>query len=123
MKKLIILTVCAFSLLACTKKKFEVNHSFWYRSATADDLTAYGIQHLTLYVDGVKVATNDASKYYTAEPSCGTGNFVYVDKMFKRENKTHAYEMKDDSDSLIFSGTFQMKQKTGCEATEIVFGF
>ena len=123
MKKLIILSVCAVSLLACTKEKFSVNHSFWYKTATADDLAAYGIQELTLFVDGTEIATNDASKHYTADPGCGTGNFVYTDNMFKRENKTHSYEILDEADSLIFSGTFQMKQKTGCEATEIVFGF
>lgn len=123
MKKLIILSVCLISAFACTKEKFAVNHSFWYKSVTADDLTAYGINELTLFVDGVEIATNDAYKYYNADPGCGTGNFVYTDNMFKRENKTHSYTILDEGDSLIFSGSFQMKQKTGCEATELVFGF
>jgi hypothetical protein len=123
MKKLLILSIGIAFVLGCTKEKFSVDHSFWYKSATADDLAAYGIDSLTLYVDEVKIATNDAYKYYLADPGCGTGNFVYTDKMFKRENKTHAYRLMDQGDSLIFEGTFQMKQKTGCESTELVFGF
>jgi|GEM_PF-6469177 len=123
MKKLIILSVCLISAFACTKEKFAVNHSFWYKSATADDLAAYGIDELTLFIDGVEISTNDAYHYYNVDPGCGTGNFVYTDNMFKRENKTHSYTLLDEGDSLIFSGSFQMKQKTGCEATELVFGF
>ncbi|WP_341901317.1 hypothetical protein [Fluviicola taffensis] len=123
MKKLIFLSLCIVSVYGCTKEKFAINHSFWYRSATADDLAAYGIDELTLFVDGVEISTNDAYVHYTGEPACGTGNFVYMDNMFKRENKTHSYTILDEGDSLIFSGSFQMKQKTGCEATELVFGF
>nr|WP_294861345.1 hypothetical protein [uncultured Fluviicola sp.] len=123
MRKLLILSVCFISVLACTKEKFAINHSFWYKSATADDLTAYGINELTLFVDGTKVSTNDAYKYYNSDPGCGVGNFVYTDNMFKRENKTHTYTILDEGDSLIFTGTFQMKQKTGCEATELIFSF
>lgn len=123
MKKLIILSACMISVFACTKEKYAVNHSFWYKTATADDLTAYGITELTLYVDGNEISTNDAYKHYTSDPGCGTGNFVYTDNMFKRENKTHSYKLLDEGDSLIFEGSFQMKQKTGCESTELVFGF
>ncbi|MDF3026307.1 MAG: hypothetical protein K0S23_614 [Fluviicola sp.] len=123
MKKLIIGSICLFSLLACTKEKFSVNHSFWYNTATADDLAAYGIDELTLYVDEVEIATIDAYAHYTADPGCGVGNFVFTDMMFKRENKTHAYKILDEGDSLIFQGSFQMKQKTGCESTQLVHSF
>jgi hypothetical protein len=123
MKKLIFLSLCVVSVLGCTKEKFAIDHSFWYRTASADDLVAYGVDELTLFVDGAEISTCDSYKHYTADPGCGTGNFVYTDKMFKRENKTHSYRILDEGDSLIFEGSFQMKQKTGCEATELVFGF
>lgn len=123
MKKGIILSVCIFSVLACTKEKFSVNHSFWYNTATADDLEAYGIDELTLYVDGTEIATIDADDHYIADPGCGVGNFVYIDAMFKRENKTHSYRILNEADSLIFEGSFQMKQKTGCESTQLIHSF
>lgn len=123
MKKLIILSVCMFSVLACTKEKYSVNHSFWYNNVTADNLAAYGIDELTLVVDGTEIATIDAYAHYTVDPGCGVGNFVFTDMMFKRENKTHGYKIYDEGDSLIFQGSFQMKQKTGCESTQLVHSF
>ena len=59
MKKLIILSICAVSTLACTKEKFTGTHSFWYNTQTADDLLAYGVNELTLYVDETKIDTID----------------------------------------------------------------
>ncbi len=123
MKKLIILSICMVSALSCTKEKFTSTHSFWYNTATADDLVAYGVDELTLFVDGTEIATIDAYDHYTADPGCGVGNFVYTDKMFKRENKTHSYQILDEADSLIFEGSFQMKQKTPCESTKLVVSF
>ena len=123
MKKLIFLSLCIVSALGCTKEKFTGTHSFWYNTTTADDLVAYGITDLTLYVDGAEIATIDAYEHYTADPGCGVGNFIYTDAMFKRENKTHSYTILDEGDSLIFSGSFQMKQKTPCESTQLVVSF
>jgi len=123
MKKLLILSICMASAFACTKEKYTSTHSFWYNSETADDLMAYGVNELTLYVDGVEIATIDAYDHYTADPGCGVGNFVYTDKMFKRENKTHGYRIVDESDSLIFEGSFQMQQKKSCEATMLDVSF
>jgi hypothetical protein len=123
MKKLVFLSICALLTFACTKKKFTSTHSFWYNTQTADDLLAYGVNELTLYVDGTAIATIDAYDHYTADPGCGNGNFVYTDNMFKRENKTHSYRILDESDSLIFSGTFMMAQKTACESTKLVVSF
>lgn len=111
MKKLIILSFCVFSLLACTKKKFTGTHSFWYDTQTANDLTAFGISQVSLYVDDQFVQTIDASTHFTGDPGCGTGNFVYKESMFKRENRTHAYKIYDQTDSLIWHGTFMVSQK------------
>jgi len=123
MKKLFILSICMVSALACTKEKYTNTHSFWYNSETADDLMAYGVNELTLYVDGVEIATIDAYDHYTADPGCGVGNFVYTDKMFKRENKTHGYRIVDESDSLIFEDSFQMQQKKSCDETMLDVSF
>ena len=123
MKKLIIGSICALSLFACTKEKFTGTHSFWYNTETADDLLAYGVDELTLYVDGAEIATIDAYEHYAADPGCGVGNFVYTDQMFKRENKTHAYRIVDEADSLIFEGTFQMIQKEACSSTKLALTF
>ncbi len=123
MKKLVFLSICVVSTFACTKEKFTGTHSFWYNTQTADDLLAYGVSELTLYVDETEIATIDAYDHYTADPGCGTGNFVYTDKMFKKENKTHSYRIVDESDSLIFSGTFMMSQKVLCESTKLVVSF
>lgn len=123
MKKLVFLSIFVVSALGCTKEKFTGTHSFWYNSQTADDLLAYGVNELTLFVDDVEIATIDAYDHYTADPGCGNGNFVYTDKMFKKENKTHSYRILDESDSLVFSGTFMMSQKTPCESTKLVVVF
>ncbi|WP_343604869.1 hypothetical protein [Fluviicola sp.] len=111
MKKLIILSFCVFSLLACTKKKFTGTYSFWYNTEVANDLSAYGITSLSLYVDEQFVKTIDASKHYTGDPGCGTGNFVYEESMFKKENRTHYYKIYDQTNSLIWHGPFMMSQK------------
>lgn len=123
MKKLIILSLCMFSILACTKEKFTGTHSFWYNTVTADDLAAYGVSELTLFVDETKIATIDTSNYFSVDPGCGNGNFVYKDAMFKKENKTHAYKILDQADSIIWEGTFLMQQKVACESTQLVISF
>ncbi len=120
MKKLIILSFCMFSLLACTKKKFTGTHSFWYNTDTADDLAAYGINKVSLYVDDILVKTVNADVHSTADPGCGNGNFVYTESMFKRENRTHFYKVYDQTDSLVWSGTFQMSQKA-CSSLQLKF--
>ncbi|MNE35832.1 hypothetical protein D3C87_24000 [compost metagenome] len=120
MKKLIILSFCVFSLLACTKKKYTGTHSFWYNTETADDLAAFGISHVSLYVDDKLVKTIEADDHFTADPGCGTGNFIYTEPMFKRENRTHFYKVYDQADSLIWSGTFQMSQKE-CSSVKLNF--
>lgn len=111
MKKLLILSFCVFSLLACTKKKFTGTYSFWYNTAVADDLNAFGVSQLSLYVDEQFVKTIDAYKHFTSDPGCGSGNFVYEEPMYKKENKTHYYKIYDQTDSLIFQGTFMMSQQ------------
>lgn len=125
MKKLIFLSISIgmLSAFGCTKEKFDGTHSFWYNAETSDDLLAYGVAELTLFVDGAEIATIDAYDHYAADPGCGTGNFVYTDKMFKRENKTHSYRIVDEADSLIFEGTFQMKQKESCSSTKLDLTF
>lgn len=125
MKKgfLLPISICMLSALGCTKEKFTGTHSFWYNTETADDLLAYGVDELTLYVDEVEIGTIDAEDHYTVDPGCGKGNFVYTDQMFKRENKTHGYRIVDEADSLIFQGTFQMIQKESCSSTKLVLTF
>jgi hypothetical protein len=117
------ISICMLSALGCTKEKFTGTHSFWYNTQTADDLLAYGVDELTLYVDGVKITTIDAYDHYAADPGCGTGNFVYTDPMFKKEHKTHGYRIVDEADSLIFEGTFQMIQKESCSSTKLALTF
>ena len=93
MKKLVFLSICVVSTFACTKEKFTGTHSFWYNTETADDLLAFGVNELTLYVDETEISTIDAYDHYTADPGCGTGKFVYTDKMFKKENKQNPKEL------------------------------
>jgi hypothetical protein len=100
-----------FSLLACTKKKFTGTYSFWYNTETSNNLSAFGINQVSLYVDEQFVQTIDVSIHFTSDPGCGTGNFVYKEPMFKREYKTHSYKIYDQTDSLIWNGTFMMSQK------------
>ena len=83
----------------------------WYDEDTADDLVAYGITEISMYVDGNLLNTVDASDHFIKDPGCGSGNFVFVDPgMFKRENKTHSYKVYNQVDSLIWEGVFQMSQ-------------
>ncbi|MNJ92143.1 hypothetical protein D3C87_98020 [compost metagenome] len=123
MKKAIILSICIISAMACTKEKFTGTHSFWYNKQTAEDLLAYGITSLTLYIDDNQLETINAYDHFTVDPGCGNGNFVYTNSMFKRENETHVYKIKDQTDSLIWQGTFMMSQKTPCDATTLVLSF
>lgn len=123
MKKAIILSICIISAMACTKEKFTGTHSFWYNKDTAEDLLAYGITELTLYIDDNQLETIDAYDHFTSDPGCGSGNFVFKNTMFKRENETHLYKIKDQTDSLIWEGTFLMSQKTGCESTKLELSF
>lgn len=110
MKKGFFLLMAIGVAFACTKEKFSGDYSFWYNSQTSLDLESYGITTLTMKVNGMVVGTQDAYKHYTKEPECGTGSFVYNTSMFKKQNKTLKYEVFDQSDSLIWSGTFMMQQ-------------
>jgi hypothetical protein len=111
MKKLIILSFCLISVLSCTKEKFSGTQSFWYDEDTANDLVAFGITDVSMYVDGTLLSTGDAYDHFVKDPGCGSGNFIFIDsKMFKKENKTHSYKVYDQLDSLIWEGVFQMSQ-------------
>lgn len=119
MKKLIILSFCVISAMSCTKEKFSGTQSFWYDEDTADDLIAYGITEVSMYVDGNLVSTRDAYDHFLKDPGCGSGNFVFVDKgMFKKENRTYAYKVVNQADSVIWEGVFQMSQSK-CNSLEL----
>lgn len=110
MKKGFFALLTIATVFACTKEKFSGDYSFWYDSQTATDLGSYGITSLTMKVDGMVVGTVEAHKHSAKEPECGTGNFVYSTSMFKKQNKTLKYDVFDQADSLIWTGTFMMQQ-------------
>ncbi|HRP52907.1 MAG TPA: hypothetical protein PLI97_05300 [Fluviicola sp.] len=118
MKGILFFALFVLASLGCTKEKFTGNYSFWYNEETSNDLAAFGIATLTMKVDGMVIGSQDSYKYSAKEPECGTGNFVYSTQMFKKENRTHKYEVFSESDSLIFSGTFLMTQGK-CGSTQL----
>lgn len=119
MKKVVLFTFCSLIIFACTKGKYPTKHSLWYNEQTSIDFDSYGITSVKMIIDGAQVAELETHKYFS-NPECGTGNYTYETNMFKREARTHSYEVRTMGDSIIFKGAFQMVQGK-CASTELTF--
>jgi hypothetical protein len=119
MKKIAFLVVGLIFLTACTKGKYPTKHGIWYDAQTSTDFESFGITSVKLLIDSKEVAELETHKYFS-NPDCGTGNYSYETSMFKKEARTHSYELRTLSDSIIFKGAFQMIQGK-CKNTQLSF--
>ena len=119
MKKLVVISASLFFVFACTKGKYPTKHSLWFDDQTATDFNSFGIPTVRLVIDDKQVAELEPHKSFS-NPECGTGNYTYETNMFKKEARTHSYEVRTLSDSIIFKGAFQMIQGK-CASTQLSF--
>ena len=106
MKKAIILSLLALSFTACKKEKYEGHQSFWFSALTSANLNQMAdVSTLTLYIDEEFVSTVDISDYKTSAPACKEGQFLYTDKMYKKESAKHTYKIVDQTNQVFWHGT------------------
>lgn len=106
MKKAIILSLLALSFAACKKEKYEGHQSFWFDAMTSHNLDEMAdATTLTLYIDEEFVSTVNVSDYKLSAPACKEGQFLYTDKMYKKETAKHQFKIIDDHNYVFWKGT------------------
>ncbi len=121
MKNFIILSVLIFSFTACKKEKYNGYQAFWYDYMTSHDLDELAnVSDLTLYVDDEFISTIDASVYYMKTPHCKEGQFLYTDKMYKKEDAEHNFKILDQDNNIIWKGKFKTRESE-CHLILLVF--
>ena len=106
MKNLIILSVLVISFAACKKEKYTGSVSFWFSGMKAHNLQdGADVTTLTFYVDDEFISTVDISDHLTsfsAPEECNGGQFLYTDKMYRKETAKHSYKIVDQSNNVIW---------------------
>lgn len=105
MKKLIVLSLLALSFTACKKEKYEGTQSFWFDPMTSHNLRELAdVTTLTFYVDDEFVSTVDVLAYKMSTPACKEGQFLYTDKMYKKETAVHTFKIVDQNNHAFWHG-------------------
>ncbi len=100
---------------------FEGSTVLWYGKTVSDSTQASGITSFSYTIDS-KVAGSSASNvYYTVKPTCGeNGSITYTKDLGKDKSKTVAYEVKDNTGLVLWSGNVDLKANT-CVETELTW--
>ncbi|WP_430402263.1 hypothetical protein [Fluviicola sp.] len=107
MKNAIILSLLALSFTACKKEKYEGYQSFWFDAMTSHNLDEMAdVSTLTLYIDEEFVSTVDVNDYKLSVPACKEGQFLYTDKMYKKETAKHQFKIVDQTNQVFWHGNF-----------------
>jgi thioredoxin-related protein len=121
MKKLITLFLLSLSFIACKKEKYEGSQSFWFNQTTSHDLRELAdVTTLTFYVDDEFVSTVDVSAYKMSTPACKEGQFLYVEKMHKKETATHTFKVVDQNNYVFWDGKFKT-EASKCNLAQLSF--
>lgn len=121
MKKVIILSLLTLSFTACKKEKYEGYQSFWFNALTSHNLDEMAdASTLTLYIDDEFVSTVDVSEYKLSKPACKEGQFLYTDKMYKKETAKHKFKIIDDNNYVFWKGTITT-EAGACNITQLSF--
>lgn len=106
MKKIIILSLLTLSFTACKKEKYEGHQSFWFDGMTSGNLQQMAdVTTLTLYIDEEFVSTVDVDDYKLSAPACKEGQFLFTDKMYKKETAKHKFKVVDQTNQVFWDGT------------------
>jgi hypothetical protein len=121
MKKLIALSLLSLSFAACKKEKYEGSQSFWFSQMTSHNLMELAdVTTLTFYVDDEFVSTVDVTAYKTPTPACKEGQFLYVEKMYKKETATHTFKVMDQNNYIFWDGKFKT-EASKCNLAQLSF--
>ncbi|MNV26864.1 hypothetical protein D3C71_1179910 [compost metagenome] len=78
------------------------------------------VSTLTLYVDDEFVSTVDVSDYKLSTPACKEGQFLYTDKMYKKESAKHKYKIVDQNNTVFWHGTITI-EAGACNIVQLNF--
>lgn len=121
MKNAIILSLLALSLTACKKEKYEGHQSFWFNALTSHNLDEMAdVSTLTFYVDEEFISTVDVSDYKLSAPACKEGQFLYTDKMYKKETAKHKFKIVDQNNQVFWDGTIT-NEAGACNSVQLSF--
>lgn len=121
MKKLIALSLLSLFFTACKKEKYEGSQSFWFNQLTSHDLMELAdVTTLTFYVDDEFVSTTPVTAYKTSTPACKEGQFLYVEKMYKKETAIHTFKVVDQNNYVFWNGKFKT-EASKCNIAQLSF--
>lgn len=99
--------------------EFESRVSFWFNQNTSSYLVGSGVTTLYVYVEDKAVGEIAASDWNVGS-DCGGNNFTTPNNYSELENKSIKYEVRSQTGTLYFSGTFASAPNS-CQSVELSY--